>query len=134
MEPSRHMDAMEPRSSEAERSLDALFRCVDRVEIVVREEMEILKKGGKIDFEALNQRKSHVLLELLRFSKSFKAQNAIQSAPRLKALQKLLGENADLLARRLRATEEITGLILGHIRDSESDGTYSIRSREARRR
>lgn len=117
-----------------ETPVDAFSSCIERVESVIRSEMEILKKGGKIDFDALNQKKSHALLELLRVMKGATAENASEAAMKLKSLQRLLSDNAELLARRLQATEELTSLIVRHIRDSESDGTYSIRSPRARQR
>jgi hypothetical protein len=119
---------------EQETPLDAFSSCIERVESVIRSEMEILKKGGKIDFDALNQKKSHALLELLRVMKGAPARSSPQAAQRVKNLQRLLSDNAELLARRLQATEELTSLIVRHIRDSESDGTYSIRSPRARQR
>lgn len=134
MKTSRAIESMDRHKTEIDESHDAFSRCIDRVETVIRDEMRTLRKGGRIDFEALNQRKAHVLLEFLRLSKSVTAKNAGQSSQRLRSLQKLLGENSDLLAVRLRATEEITGIIVRHIRDSESDGTYSIRSAETRRK
>lgn len=116
---------------ELERSPDAFVRCLDRVETVIQDEMRILKKGGRIDFDALNQRKLHALLELLCASKGAAGQNTAYCETRLKSLQALLVENANFLARKLKATEEITEIIVQHIRDSESDGTYSIRSPRA---
>lgn len=134
MKTSREIEPVDRRNIDVNPSLDPVSRCIERVETVIREEMQTLRNGGKIDFEALNQRKSHVLLEVLRLSKSITSHSANQSGHQLRSLQKLLLENSDLLARRLRATEEITGIIVRNIRDSESDGTYSIRSSEPRRK
>lgn len=131
MKPLRDLDESIQSSMEIGRSPDAFARCLDRVEAVIQDEMKILKKGGRIDFDALNQRKLHALLELLCASKGATGQNTAHCATRLKSLQALLVENADFLARRLKATEEITEIIVKHIRDSESDGTYSIRSPRA---
>lgn len=112
-------------NGEPEAPPDAFARCVDRLETIIRAETQILRRGGKIDFEALNLRKSHALLEFLRVSKSSTAQSAGRSAERVKTLQKLLADNAALLERRLQATDEVASLIVRHLRDSESDGTYS---------
>lgn len=114
--------------------IDAFSSCVDRAERVIRAEMETLKRGGKIDFDALNQKKSHALLELLRVSRGMTADMTPHASQRVNSLQKLLSDNTELLAKRLQATEELTRLIVQDIRESESDGTYSIRSPRARKR
>lgn len=109
-------------------SQDALTRCIDRLREIIELETRILKQGGHVDFDALNQRKTHALLEFLQVSRTAPAQSATQIGDRIQSLRKLLAENALLLERRLQATQEITDLIVHHIRESESDGTYSIRS------
>lgn len=107
---------------------DALARCIDRLRDIIESETRILKQAGHVDFDALNQRKTHALLEFLQVSRTAPPQSATQIGDRVQSLQKLLSENALLLERRLQATQEITNLIVHHIRESESDGTYSIRS------
>lgn len=124
----RDSDESNQGSMEIGSSPDAFARCLDRVQAVIQDEMKILKKGERIDFDALNQRKLHALLELLCASKGAAGQNSVDCETRLKSLRTLLVENTDFLARRLKATEEITEIIVKHIRDSESDGTYSLRS------
>lgn len=112
----------------AEESQDALTRCIDRLREIIEAETRILKQGGHVDFDALNQRKTHALLEFLQVSRTAPPQSASLVAERVQSLRRLLSENAQLLERRLQATQEITDLIVHHIRESESDGTYSVRS------
>jgi hypothetical protein len=113
---------------DADATHDALAHCIDRLRDIIDAETRILKQGGHVDFDALNQRKTHALLEFLQVSRAAPPQSVTQSADRIQALRKVLSENAQLLERRLQATQEITNLIVHHIRESESDGTYSIRS------
>ncbi len=115
-------------ASAADASQDALRRCIDRLREIIESETRVLKQGGHVDFDALNQRKTHALLEFLQVSRTASPQSATQITDQVRSLQKLLSENAQLLERRLQATQEITNLIVHHIRESESDGTYSIRS------
>ena len=126
-------DASERGGAEIE-APDAFSRCIGRLEAIIVAETRIVKLGGKIDYETLNQRKSHALLEFVRVSRSAAPQDVRQSAARVRALQRLIAENAEILERRLQATEEITSLIVRHLRESESDGTYSIRSPRARQK
>jgi len=109
-------------------SQDALTRCIDRLQDIIEAETRILKQGGPADFDALNQRKTHALLEFLKVSRTASPRAVTQAAMRIQTLKGLLSENAQLLERRLQATREITELIVRHLRESESDGTYSIRS------
>lgn len=116
------------RSAGGEASQDAFISCVARLENIIESETRILKGGGKVDFDVLNQRKMHALLEFLQVSRNASSGSMTRAAERIKTLQKLLAENAELLDRLLQATQEITTLIVHHIRESESDGTYSMRS------
>lgn len=114
------------RPAAADAPQDALARCIDRLRDIIQAETRILKQGGHVDFDALNQRKTHALLEFLQVSRTAPPQSVTQIGERIQSLQRLLSENAQLLERRLQATQEITNLIVHHIRESESDGTYSI--------
>jgi hypothetical protein len=115
-------------ASAADAPHDALTRCIERLREIIESETRVLKQGGHVDFDALNQRKTHALLEFLQVSRTAPPQSAAEITDQVRSLQKLLSENAQLLERRLQATQEITNLIVHHIRESESDGTYSIRS------
>lgn len=109
-------------------STEALMRCIKRLEDIIEAETLVLKNWGPADFDALNQRKTHALLEFLQVSRTASPKAIKHAAPRIQNLRGLLSENAQLLERRLQATQEITELIVSHLRQSDSDGTYSIRS------
>ncbi len=109
-------------------SEDAFGRCIGRLKEIIEAETEVLKEGKGVDFDVLNQRKTHALLEFMQVYRTTAPMGARHAADRIKDLQRLLAENAQLLERRLQATQEITDLVVRHIRESDSDGTYSIRS------
>ncbi|MEK4035347.1 hypothetical protein WOC76_06890 [Methylocystis sp. IM3] len=111
---------------------DAFFRCIGRLKEIIEAETGVLKEGKGVDFEALNRRKLHALLEFMQVSRMAAPRAESLTTDRMRDLQSLLTENAQLLERRLQATQEITDLIVRHIRESGSDGTYSIRSQWAR--
>lgn len=111
---------------------DAFSRCIGRLQEIIEAETSVLKEGKKLDFDALNQRKTHALLEFMQVSRTASSEALNHAAARIRDLQRVLAENAQLLERRLQATQEITNLIVHHIRESESDGTYSIRSQGMR--
>lgn len=115
-------------SSSPGRIEDAFSRCISRLHEIIEAETLVLKEGKRLDFDALNQRKTHALLEFMQVSRTAPADSVAHAAGRIRDLQRLLAENSQLLERRLQATQEITNLIVHHIRESESDGTYSIRS------
>jgi hypothetical protein len=107
---------------------EAFSRCIGRLQQIIEAETLVLKEGRKPDFDALNQRKTHALLELIQVSRGAPPQSVGHAAERIGRLQRLLAENTQLLERRLQATQEIANLIVHHMRERESDGTYSIRS------
>lgn len=111
---------------------DAFCRCLGRLKEIIEAETGVLKEGKGVDFEALNRRKSHALLEFMQVSRMATPQVESLTTDRMRDLQRLLAENAQLLERRLQATQEITDLLVRHIRESGSDGTYSITSQWAR--
>ncbi len=107
---------------------DAFSRCVGRLQEIKETETGVLKEGKGLDFDALNQRKTHALLDFMRVSRTAAPKSLGHTTDRIRDLQRLLAENAQLLERPLQATQEITNLIVRHVRESDSDGTYSIRS------
>jgi hypothetical protein len=103
------------------------IRCVERLEGLIEAETRILKEGQRVDFEALNMRKTHALLEFTQVMKNASQESIAQARERVDNLQKLLFANTEALERHLQAMQEITMLIVESIREDESDGTYSIK-------
>lgn len=107
-------------------AVDACLRAIERVEQVVEQETQALRRRQRPRLDDFNRRKSHGLLDLTRAVRalgSAAAGPALQ--PRLTALQVKLSENAAVLKMHLEAVQEISGVMARAIRDGESDGTYS---------
>jgi hypothetical protein len=126
---------IDPRHSEPRAgSGRALERCLDRLASIVETESRLLKEGGRLDFDALNARKTHALLELTLASRSARRGELAGLDESARRLREALAANAEILERRLRATQEIAMLILVGIRNDESDGTYTVGRLAARGR
>jgi hypothetical protein len=114
-----------------------LVAIVERVAAILDAETEALGHGVPLDIAEFNHRKRHALLELTRGLRAFgdpgppvPGQHA--QGPH-EALRDCLGGFAAKLERnrraldtRLRAVREIADIIAQTIRESESDGTYSL--------
>jgi hypothetical protein len=105
----------------------AFTRCVERLARLIDAETRVLKSGERVDFEALNFRKTHALLELTQVSKNASQESFAQAREGIDNLHKLLAANTEALERHLQAMQEITMLIVESIREDESDGTYSVK-------
>jgi hypothetical protein len=110
----------------------ALALCIERLEAIVRAETNLLKQGGNLDFEALNARKTHALMEFIQASRGAHPRNADGVIDGAERLRELLAVNAEILDRHLLATQEIAMLMIASIRHDDSDGTYNARRCGAR--
>ena len=90
---------------------------------VIDEENRLLSEKGALSLEGLVQRKSQLLLELMRAQKSISPVSAAGLEP-LRKLKVALAANQKLLAMQVAAAQEITQTILEALRQGESDGTY----------
>ena len=106
---------------------DAFFRCVDRLEELIEGETLTLRSCAPVDFDSLNLRKTHALLEFTRVARAMPPSISAEAEQRLKVMRAKLTANADILERHLQAMLEITGVIVDSIRSEDSDGTYSVR-------
>jgi len=104
----------------------AFIHCVERLEALIETETQILRGLQPIDFETLNLRKTHALMEFLQMSRNIPGGVSLQARERIQSLQKLLAVNAETLERHLRAMQEITALVVKSIQEDASDGTYSM--------
>lgn len=105
----------------------ALALCIERLEGIIRAETDLLKQGGSLDFETLNARKTHALMEFIQASKSVRSSGADGVMEGTERLRGLLIANAEILDRHLQATQEIAMLMITSIRRDDSDGTYTPR-------
>jgi hypothetical protein len=114
------------RPSVPEAAYDAFFKIVERLEIVLRDEMLCLKKGGRIDLSDLTRRKRQGLLDLSRLMRSFEGTIPSQDIiNKLASFRSKLDENGTALHLHLQAAQEITATIVRVMQESDSDGTYS---------
>jgi hypothetical protein len=114
------------RPSVPEAAYDAFFKVVDRLESLLDDEMNSLKRKGDADFNELTRRKRQGFLELNRLMRSFEGTIPSQDIiRRLATFRVKLDENGTALRLHLQAAQEITATIVRVIQESDSDGTYS---------
>lgn len=105
---------------------DAAFvRCIERLEEMIDAETRILKSCARVDFEALNLRKTHALLEFTRVAKNSPPHATEAASRNLSRLRQRLAANTEALEQHLLAMQEIANLVVACIRNDDSDGTYS---------
>jgi hypothetical protein len=105
----------------------AFIRCIERLEELLDGETETLKCCVSVDFEALNLRKTHALLEFTRVARAMPTRISSLAEERLSRLRKKLATNAEILEQHVQAMLEITGIVVESIQSEDSDGTYSVR-------
>lgn len=105
----------------------AVMKAIDRLDGAVAAETETLRSGGVAWFEDFNYRKSHGLLELTRAMRALRPEQAdLDLLDRLSRLRVRLEGNRVLLKTHLDATREISEILTAALRNSDSDGTYSV--------
>ena len=115
-------------------SEDALTRCLERIDALIDVESSALRACALIDFDEFNQKKTHLLLEFTRLSRTLPGRSSEALRPRLERLSGKLAENAQLLDLHLGAMLEISRIMISSIQANESDGTYSSRPPTPRER
>ena len=132
--PSQTVSALEARDKSGARqpaSFEACLRAIERVEQVVDQETQALKRRERGRLDEFVNRKSHGLLELTRAMRAVGASAGEGLRPQLQALQAKLSENSALLKMNVEAVQEVSTVMARAIRDGESDGTYSAAIRFA---
>lgn len=100
----------------------ALGRLID----VIEEENALLKDHKIVFHGSFTDRKNQALRELMAVRRQESmAVTASRARPQLLRLQHALQENARLLKIHITAVGEISDIIVGSLREAESDGTYS---------
>lgn len=99
---------------------------------VIEEENAILEEHKVVFHASFTDRKNHALREFMAAQKSESISEAASACREpLQRLAVVLRINSDLLKLHIRAVGEISDIIIGGLREAESDGTYS-RSRQRR--
>ena len=105
----------------------AKFRdLVSRLILTLKDENKILDQQQSYSLDMIVQRKSQLLLELMRANKALQpsmAREFLQSD--IENLRSALNENQQKLSIHYAAAKDITNVILEVLRDNESDGTYA---------
>lgn len=99
---------------------------------VVEEENAVLQEHKIMFHGGFTDRKNQALRELMAAQRSVSGSEAAQACSvLLRRLSAALQTNAALLKLHIAAVGEMSDIIIGDIRDAQSDGTYS-RSRTIR--
>lgn len=98
---------------------------VARLSQVIAEENAALRDNKTHNLDSIIQKKSQLLLELMRLQKSLgSVDRADGNRAILARIKKELANNERLLGIHLAAARDISDTILEALRQGESDGTY----------
>jgi cell fate (sporulation/competence/biofilm development) regulator YlbF (YheA/YmcA/DUF963 family) len=103
-----------------------LMKSLERLEETLDLETAALLSRDLTNLDEFNRRKSQSLLEISRMVRSIERTSIDEIAVnRLTRLKAKLEENQEILARHMRAVQEISTVISDAIQAAESDSTYS---------
>lgn len=103
-----------------------LLVAVEKLIAVIEEENALLRDHRVTLHAGFTDRKNHALRELMAAQRADGAEQAIEALrPLLQELAAALGSNARLLKIHIAAVGEVSDIIIGGLREAESDGTYS---------
>ena len=106
-------------------SVAQLRDVIARLISLVSDENKMLDSRRDESLDQFIQKKSQLLLELMRAQKHFQPELMKDHLKGdLVKLQRALAENGRKLAIHYAAAKEVTDVILGVLRENESDGTY----------
>ena len=105
----------------------ALAKLVETLE----EENTVLREQKLVAHGSYTDRKNQALRELMAAQRKDGYAAGTELRPQLQKLSTVLKENARLLRLHIAAVGEISDIIIGSLKDADSDGTYS-RSRTSR--
>ena len=119
---------MQPSPAPACALSPALLKLIE----IIGEENGVLRRREFVSHAGFTDRKNQVLRELMAAQR----REALPAAtarvrPLLEQLSDVLHENARLLKLHIAAVGEISDIIVGSLREADSDGTYS-RGRDRR--
>lgn len=110
-----------------------VLSAIDRIEAVVLEETDALRRSTNYDLASSNNRKSHSIVDFNNAVRKLQKSDIDQELiDRLEAMRQHLRENHYVIKLHLEAIKEISALLSDAMRDAESDGTYSRYSTSAR--
>jgi hypothetical protein len=99
---------------------------IGRLVTVIEEENQILAIRRDQPLDAVIQKKSQLLLELMRAQRSYSPEFIKAHFEKdIRRFKSLMDANQQLLSVHLAAAREISNAILDALRHNESDGTYA---------
>lgn len=116
----------EDRKFVSAETYEAFVAVVERLETVIETETRMLAGGGAIEIAEATKQKRQGFLELSRLMKTMERTIPSQDIlARLAAFRGKLEANDATLRVHLQAVRAVNALIVGVMREAESDGTYS---------
>jgi hypothetical protein len=113
-----HVPASGPSSS--------LSQAILKLTEVIEEENMVLRDRRIMSHAGFTDRKNHALRELMAARRSGSARESmISCGDLLRQLAASLHMNAELLKLHIGAVGEMSDIIIGSLREADSDGTYS---------
>lgn len=106
-----------------------LLAAIRRLASIVEEETAALASGQKVDFDDFSARKSRSMLEFVRLMRArMHLGGEVEITEEIRRLREKLERNRSILEMHYDAVREVAGIILGAIKEAESDGTYTGRA------
>lgn len=106
----------------------ALLPALIKLIATLEEENEVLAEQRFVSHAVFTDRKNQALRELMAAQRKESTTTSTEQRLLLQKLAAVLKENARLLKLHIAAVGEISDIIVGSLREAESDGTYSRRS------
>lgn len=110
---------------------EALKHALAKLIETLEEENAVLRAQKLAAHATYTDRKNQALRELMAAQRKGGVSANAELGPQLQKLSHALKENSRLLKLHIAAVGEISDIIVGSLKDAESDGTYS-RSRPSR--
>lgn len=118
-----HLEALPPAGKDP--ALATLVSALERLEDLVDQETDALRRRAPLDLADINRRKSRSLLELSRAARGTEVRQADALQQRLGRLREKLLDNQAVVSLHLAAAQEVGAILDQALREAESDGTYS---------
>ena len=104
----------------------ALQPALQKLVEIIEEENAVLQRHRVVSHAAFTDRKNHALRDLMTIQRHETSSPALSDCkPLLTRLSTALKINATLLKLHISAMGEISDIIIGSLREADSDGTYS---------
>jgi len=112
--------------SSASSSRSLLPQALGKLIEVLEEENLVLQEHRVVLHSGFTDRKNQALRELLAASRLEMQPDAVEAVkPQIHRLSSTLQENARLLKLHIAALGDVSDIIIGSLKEAESDGTYS---------